>query len=65
MLAPLVNAPSINSLTKQLNPMSFITIDLRTYLSGTRGIRTTVRLRGVIAPTGKHITTWGTLKENR
>ncbi len=34
-------------------------------LSGTRGIQTTVRLRGVIASTGKHITTWGTLKENR
>ncbi len=31
-------------------------------LSGTRGIRTTYRLRGVIAPTGKHITTWGKLK---
>lgn len=34
-------------------------------LKGTRGIRTTYRLRGVIAPTGKHITTWGTLKDNR
>ena len=34
-------------------------------LSGTRGILTTYRLRGVIAPTGKHITTWGTLKDNR
>ncbi len=34
-------------------------------LSGTRGILTTYRLRGVIAPTGKHITTWGTLKNNR
>ncbi len=33
-------------------------------LSGTRGISTTYRLRGIIAPTGKHITTWGTLKYN-
>lgn len=31
-------------------------------LTGTRGIQTTVRLRGVIAPTGKHLITWGTLK---
>ncbi len=34
-------------------------------LSGTRGMLTTYRLRGVIAPTGKHITTWGTLKDHR
>ena len=34
-------------------------------LTGTRGIQTTVRLRGVITLTGKHITTWGTLKINR
>ena len=34
-------------------------------LSGTRGILTTYRLRGVITPTGKDITTWGTLKGNR
>ena len=34
-------------------------------LAGTRGILTTYRLRGVIAPTGKHITKWGTLKDNR
>ena len=34
-------------------------------LSGTRGILTTYRLRGVIAPDGKRITTWGTLKDNR
>ncbi|MYI94538.1 lamin tail domain-containing protein [Candidatus Poribacteria bacterium] len=34
-------------------------------LTGTRGIQTTVRLRGVIAPTGKHLITWGTLKGNR
>ena len=34
-------------------------------LSGTRGMLTTFRLRGVIAPTGKHITTWGTLKDHR
>ena len=33
--------------------------------SGKRSIRTTYRLRGVIAPTGKHITTWGTLKDDR
>ena len=33
--------------------------------SGTRGIRTTYRLRGVITPTGKRITTWGTLKGDR
>ena len=31
--------------------------------SGTRGILTTSRLRGVIAPTGKHITTWGDIKD--
>ena len=31
-------------------------------LSGMRGIRTTYQLRGVITPTGKRITTWGTLK---
>ena len=34
-------------------------------LSGTRGILTTYRLRGVITPTGKDITTWGTLKDDR
>ena len=34
-------------------------------LSGTRGILTTYRLRGVIAPDGKRITTWGTLKDVR
>ncbi len=34
-------------------------------LTGTRGIQTTVRLRGVIAPTGKHLITWGTLKNLR
>ncbi len=34
-------------------------------LSGKRGVSTTYRLRGVIAPTGKHLTTWGTLKDNR
>ncbi len=33
--------------------------------SGTRGILTTYRLRGVITPTGKHTTTWGTLKDVR
>ena len=33
--------------------------------SGKRDISTTYRLRGVIAPTGKHLTTWGTLKDNR
>ncbi len=33
--------------------------------SGTRGIFTTYRLRGVITPTGKITTTWGTLKDNR
>ena len=31
-------------------------------LSGTREILTTYQLRGVITPTGKRITTWGTLK---
>ena len=34
-------------------------------LSGTRGILTTYQLRGIIAPTGKAITTWGTLKDDR
>ncbi len=34
-------------------------------LSGTRDILTTYRLRGVITPTGKLITTWGTLKDDR
>ena len=34
-------------------------------LTGTRGIITTYRLRGAIAPNGKRITTWGTLKDNR
>ena len=34
-------------------------------LSGTRGILTTTRLRSVIAPNGKRITTWGTLKDDR
>ena len=34
-------------------------------LSGTRGILTTYRLRGVITPTGKLMTTWGTLKYDR
>ena len=35
-------------------------------LSGTpRIILTTYQLRGVIAPADKHITTWGTLKDNR
>ena len=34
-------------------------------LSGTRVVITTYRLRGVIAPTGKHLTTWGTLKDHR
>ena len=34
-------------------------------LSGARGILTTYRLRGVIAPTGKLMTTWGTLKDVR
>ena len=33
--------------------------------SGTRGILTTQRLRGTVSPTGKVITTWGTLKSNR
>ncbi len=33
-------------------------------LSGTRGISTTSRLRGIITPTGKHITAWGKLKYN-
>ncbi len=33
--------------------------------SGTREILTTYQLRGVIAPTGKAITTWGTLKDDR
>ncbi len=33
--------------------------------SGTRGILTTYRLRGIIAPTGKRITTWGTVKAHR
>ena len=34
-------------------------------LSGKRGVSTTYRLRGAIAQTGKHITTWGTLKDLR
>ena len=34
-------------------------------LAGRRGILKTYRLRGVIDPTGKHITTWGTLKDDR
>ena len=34
-------------------------------LSGTRGILTTYRLRGVITSTSKLMTTWGTLKEKR
>ncbi len=34
-------------------------------LSGTPGILATYQLRGVISPTGKHITTWGTLKDKR
>ena len=34
-------------------------------LSGTPGILTTYRLRGVITPTGKRITTWATLKNDR
>ena len=34
-------------------------------LAGTRGIITTYRLRGAIGPTGKLISTWGTLKDNR
>ena len=34
-------------------------------LSGTRGILTTYQLRGVITPTDKRITTWGTLKDDR
>ena len=34
-------------------------------LAGTRGILKTYRLRGVITPTGKLMTTWGTLKDNR
>ena len=33
--------------------------------SGTRSIFTTYQLRGVIAPTGKLITSWGTLKGDR
>ena len=33
--------------------------------AGHRTLRTTYRLRGVIAPVGKQITTWGTLKDNR
>ena len=33
--------------------------------AGHRTLRTTYRLRGVIAPDGKQITTWGTLKDNR
>ena len=32
--------------------------------SGKRDISTTYRVRGVIAPTGKHITVWGKLKYN-
>ena len=34
-------------------------------LSGTRVFLNTYRLRGVIKPTGKHITYWATLKDNR
>ena len=34
-------------------------------LSGKRVIYSTYRLRGIITPTGKHITTWGTLKDDR
>ena len=34
-------------------------------LSGTRGILTTYQLRGIITPTSKVITTWGTLKDDR
>ena len=34
-------------------------------LSGTPGILATYQLRGVISPTGKRITTWGTLKDKR
>ncbi len=34
-------------------------------LTGKRGLFTTYRLRGVITPTGKRITTWGTLKDDR
>ena len=34
-------------------------------LSGKGGILKTYRLRGIIAPTGKHLTTWGTLKDHR
>ena len=34
-------------------------------LSGTRVIRTSYRLRGVIAPIDKLMTTWGALKDNR
>ena len=33
--------------------------------SGMRGILKTYQLRGVFAPAGKHISTWGTLKNNR
>ena len=33
--------------------------------AGQRTLRTTYRLRGVIAPTGKQITTWGTRKDVR
>ena len=33
--------------------------------SGTRGILATQRLRGTVSPTGKVITTWGTLKGDR
>ena len=33
--------------------------------SGTRSILTTYQIRGVITPTGKVITTWGTLKDDR
>ena len=34
-------------------------------LSGTRAFLNTYRLRGVIAPTGKRITNWATLKDDR
>ena len=34
-------------------------------LSGTRAFLNTYRLRGVITPTGKRITNWGTLKDDR
>ena len=66
MLALRVNETQYQFIDKTANPDVAYYYRLEDVdLSGKGGILTTYRLRGIIAPTGKHLTTWGTLKENR